>query len=490
MAPTFYTLARLTSALVLLTLFSGWTMVAFAEVIEEDDGLPSTVENVQAFPGDESVDLTWDAATDDQGVEGYYVYVGIKSVETEGGSYGFGSTDVGNSTSTTVENLSNGTTYYFAITAYDEGGNESEYYSNEVEATPEASELGDFTAPTVTDAVALTNTLVQVTFSEAIELPSDPTSAFSIIAEDGTAIQVIDTYLAEDATTVFVVTEEQEDGVEYELTAGIGITDLAGNPVESGTSDLAYFTGSGLQKTEGGTGDDTPSTDEEFTVSEVEATESNELVLTFTKDLASAEADSFIIQLADDASQQVEVLAVSIDDEEKNKITLVTEEMGAGYEYVLTMDETVFSADGATLLEENQSVTFTAKTIDLADLLPPEDVTDFLSEIVNESTVELTWTASENSAGDLAQYLIYQSMDGGLSFEEILELAADAVSTEIDGLTPGETYTFKVTAVDENGNESEGVMTTVTLPESGPELFVLGGLSLLGALLRRRKRAE
>ncbi|MFA6023911.1 MAG: fibronectin type III domain-containing protein [Candidatus Gracilibacteria bacterium] len=480
-------LLRLSSLAVLFSLVGG--VFAFAEIVDPAT-LPSTVEGLEAVPGDAEVTLSWDAATDDNGVEGYLVYTGLQSVAENGGAYTFPSSDAGNATSYTVDNLSNSVTYYFAVTAYDEDGNESEFYSKEVEATPESTEIADYTAPTVKEASAITASLVEVQFSEPVELPTDASSAFALVSTVGNGLQVIDAYLSDDPSTVFLVTEIQEAGMEYELTAGIGISDESGNPIESGTSDTAYFTGSGLVKEET-TPVDTEKSSTSFVLEEVTATETNELVLVFSEEVVAAAVDSFSIQLEDDATETVEVLAVSIDDEDPTEVTLITEEMEAGMDYVLSLDDSVFNTDGDSVSEADRSMDFTAKTLEIADLIAPEDITNFLSEATDESTVLLTWTASADTAGDLAEYLLYQSMDNGMSFGDALELASSAVEYEVDDLTPGKTYTFKVTAVDENGNESEGMLTTVTLPESGPGLLVLGALSLLGAgALSRRKNKQ
>ncbi len=81
-----------------------------------------------AFAAD--VSLSWDAPTTNEDgtpltdLAGYTVYYGIESANyTE-------NIDVGNVLTYTVTNLSDGT-YYFAVTAYDTSGNESDY-SNEV----------------------------------------------------------------------------------------------------------------------------------------------------------------------------------------------------------------------------------------------------------------------------------------------------------------------------------------------------------------------
>ena len=72
--------------------------------------------------------LGWDPIADPN-VQGYKVYYGIQSR-----SYSK-SVDAGRSTAQTIANLDRGTTYYFAVTAYNSGGIESGY-SGEVSITP------------------------------------------------------------------------------------------------------------------------------------------------------------------------------------------------------------------------------------------------------------------------------------------------------------------------------------------------------------------
>ena len=488
-------------AAVTMLLWGQTALVLADDAGTEDAESPSYVEGLEVVPGDGEVTLTWDPATDDTGVAGYYVYSGLSSVSEDGGSYTFDSKDVGDVTTYVFDSLSNGVTYYFAVTAYDAAGNESENYSLEVEATPEASETGDFTEPTVTDATALTSTLVEVEFSEDVTLPEDAGSAFSIESSDGTAIEVLDAYASDEADVVFVVTEEQTAGAQYILTAGIEITDAAGNPIVSGTSDTAVFTGSSLEEVAGDDDDDDDNDDnddddevtasEDFELEDVDVVELNELELFFSEEVGNADPDSFVIELMDDATVEVLVLAVSIDDEDASKVTLVTEDMEEGYEYVLSIDELVLNLDGAALDEDSRSYEFEAPVAELADLIPPEDVTNLLASIVDETTALVSWTASVDSVGDLAYYSVHKSTDGGASYGMLAAMIEDGETEyEEGGLTPGATYTFKVTATDESGNESEGETVTVTLPETGPGMIALFGLSLLGAGVATRRRKD
>ncbi len=76
----------------------------------------------------ETVTVSWDQNSEED-LSGYKIYYGTSS-----GSYNE-ALDVGNKTSFIINNLVIGTTYFFAVTAYDFSGNESNF-SNEVNFTP------------------------------------------------------------------------------------------------------------------------------------------------------------------------------------------------------------------------------------------------------------------------------------------------------------------------------------------------------------------
>ncbi|MBA5876271.1 MAG: hypothetical protein GDA66_17230 [Nitrospira sp. CR1.2] len=71
-------------------------------------------------PKTASATVSWNANTESD-LAGYRIYVGTRS-----GSYGFvGPFEVSNRTSFTIANLPTGTTYFFAVSAFDKSGNES-----------------------------------------------------------------------------------------------------------------------------------------------------------------------------------------------------------------------------------------------------------------------------------------------------------------------------------------------------------------------------
>jgi len=97
--------------------------------------------------------LSWNANSESD-LAGYKVYYGTSS-----GNYG-NPIDVGNQTTYTVTGLT-GSTYYFAVTAYNTSGTESGY-SNEV-----SKRFGDTTAPTLSSIAAgsITSTSATITWS-------------------------------------------------------------------------------------------------------------------------------------------------------------------------------------------------------------------------------------------------------------------------------------------------------------------------------------
>ncbi|MCK5511035.1 IPT/TIG domain-containing protein [Candidatus Parcubacteria bacterium] len=105
-----------------------------------DKAAPNPPVNFNAIPGDGQVALSWDET---ESAVGYKLYYGISS-----GVYG-GSEDVGDDTSIILSGLTNGSVYYFAVTAYDEYGNESNY-SLEKSGIPVTSDCGD----SVCDAIS------------------------------------------------------------------------------------------------------------------------------------------------------------------------------------------------------------------------------------------------------------------------------------------------------------------------------------------------
>ncbi|MBU0578212.1 Ig-like domain-containing protein [Patescibacteria group bacterium] len=142
------------------------------QVATEEDVLPPTVSGVSGAPGDSSVILTWHEVTGHEtAIQNYRIYFGNKYdelsqvVETTGAV-----------TSYTLENLVNNTQYFFAVTAVDSKGLESEDKSTIIAVTPVSDE------PEVTDATTEPTDVTVVT------LPTTAPSSIQGIASQDSVI--------------------------------------------------------------------------------------------------------------------------------------------------------------------------------------------------------------------------------------------------------------------------------------------------------------
>lgn len=474
-------------------------------VAAADTAYPTDVENVKAVAGDKMVKLSWDAATDNVGVKGYRIFYGQNSVSGAETSYTNGPIDAGNLLSYEIKNLENDKTYYFAITAYDAAGNESEYYSLEASATPKAGAVTpaaeDKTAPKVIGAAANFKNTVKVTFSEAIKLPAtNPETAFNIkddVLNIALAVNKAEMDIADKSgKTVLLNTADQKKNVKYVLTVGIQMQDLAGNPIVSGTSDTAVFSGSDLAQPVNNV---KPAADEDKTaptLSAVKASNANTVEVTFSEPvvlLANA-VENFIITDADDNTKITNVKKVSIT-QNGTKATLETETLAAKKYNLIVLK--IKDASGNAMSIDNSATTFdgvapvTDKPVD--EQKPPmttvEDAaSDFMAKAAMKM-VDLTWKPKEDKLAGVANFVVYMSSDRGVTYGPGVVLGKTDKAYSFKDLKDDMVYYFKLTTRDGAGNESEGLVTYLTLPKTGPGLLLLlAGSAGTGAWMTRRKK--
>ncbi len=490
---------------------------AASTVAGADATPPSDVENLKAAPDDGAVTLSWNVATDNVGVKGYKIYYGTGSATGGGGSYALGPLDAGNKISYKLSGLQNNQKYYFAVTAYDAAGNESVNYSLEASATPAATyhAAADNQAPKVLKAEAVSKTQVRVTFSEAVKLPATtPESAFSI-KNDSDAKNLAVSRAAldpQDQTnqTVLLTTATQQAGAPYILTAGIGIKDGSGNPIISGTSDTAPFTGTDLDTAAAAKSamqsgqSQQPAMQNQAQgpqIKAVNAPDAMHVEVTFFEPvvLKNDGRENFIISEEQNVSNTLDISAVTLD-AAKTKATLTTVQQKAVKYNLFAVDvandagtkidlaNNVAMFTGSVLVAENTTTPPPPGTGE--DKTLPEDARDFMAKMIKKLIVTLAWKGSANTVGDLANYVLYMGTDGK-SYGDGIAIDPAALNFDVTDIAPKVKYFFKLTARDKAGNESQGVTTTFKLPSTGPELglLLLGSLGL-GKFLKRRKKVS
>jgi hypothetical protein len=189
--------------------------------------------------------LAWDANTEPD-VTGYKVYSGTTS-----GTYGT-PVDVGNVLTRTVTGLTDGQTYFFAVTAYDSFGNESGY-SNEVsylvpglaeinlvgnavsiadgDTTPSTADFTDFGSADVTSGTVTRTFTIQNTGTGALTLSGTPLVAISgANAADFTVTVVPAASVAAAGSTTFQVRFDPSAAGTRVATVTIANNDANENP--------------------------------------------------------------------------------------------------------------------------------------------------------------------------------------------------------------------------------------------------------------------
>ncbi|MBN1494649.1 fibronectin type III domain-containing protein [Candidatus Peregrinibacteria bacterium] len=500
----FYLIVALTALFLCLNFVPG----AYAQA--GDTTPPDDVENLQVQTYDGAAYLTWDVATDDVKVTGYKLYSGPEPVTALSGEYSNPVIDVGDTISFLLTGLENGKTVYFAITAYDAAGNESDSYSNEANATPDPSygeapdallhSASDEDAPTVSDAQALDNITVKIVFSEAVVIPGDaPETAFTIINNATSELLAVKAVKMDDddvlGRTVLLTTDPQQGGSEYILTAGIQIEDTGGNPIVSGTSDTAAFIGSTVEPGQDLMGD---LPEEDVTPPRLESAESagkNKIIVTFSEPviLSSDPETNFTIRPESSPLTVLEITGVE-KDSTGLMVTLTTDDQASEtYELLVSgiIDEAgnEIASNANTVTFEGNYVAAVAppdETGDDAPSLTPQNVKNLIASIVRELVIKLTWSTPDDES--IVDQILYKSIDGGKNYDTGTSLGADREEVELTGLTPGSEYYFKLTTKNQEGVESTGVVTHIRLAETGMGLGLLIGASMGLAALKNKKK--
>ncbi|MBT4917480.1 fibronectin type III domain-containing protein [Candidatus Peregrinibacteria bacterium] len=492
------TLSKILSLVGIASLLALNSVTAFAA----DSEAPTAVPNFAGTALDSAVKLTWDASTDDTGVEGYQVHYGLTPVTKTGEVYD-NVIDAGDVLEYTVGGLENGTTYYFSAIAYDAAANESAQWAEEFEMAPSADggDLDDDEAPQVSEAEALNEEEVKIVFSEEVVIPEENAESAFDIESDETfePLDVLGAEIDEDdetGKTVILTTAVQTEGEEYVLTAGIDVEDKAGNPIISGTSDTAAFTGSSDPK---------PAEDEVGPeVTKIDSVDNEHIIVHFDEVIVLNidPAENFSIAEEADPTAFLQVLGVELTEnsdgladaaaivktspqEVKNYVVTVIElEDESGNEVKSDMNSGIFAG------VESEEDPGEDPGEDPDEETTVEDVANLVAEVVMEAEkyiVKLTWDVPTGNVGSVIEQILYLSEDEE-EYDEKAKVSQDAAEYDVEGLESGD-YWLKVTQMDTAGNETEGEIVKVTLSETGPGVAGLLLVSLgFGHIASRRKR--
>lgn len=123
----------------------------------------------------------------------------------------------------------------------------------------------------------------------------------------------------------------------------------------------------------------------------------------------------------------------------------------------LSRNQSYYYAVAARDTLGNMLTGVTPIAVTLTDVVAPEEVTGVQVDSLADA-LTVSWSAPADSAGDLAGYTIYFNNDAGT------QLDAATTSHSVSGLSAATAYPIRITARDNDGNESTGVNSTgVTL---------------------------
>ncbi len=428
---------------ILLTLVASFiSSVSYAQILPED------VTNVIATPGNGAVSLSWDDSEDSDGaVIGYKVHYGTSSIQSETSGGYEDEILVSTGTAYTINQLQNGTPYYFAVTAVDDEENESRNYSGEVTATPQATAggsegTGATPAPAIGGALAvgtvaqISNTEFVVSMTKEVQIQGDVSSFYVEEKVSGREIPVVDIFVEQNQVHLFVEDDTIDFGKVYTFTATSLVEDLEGNPIRSGITDTAELTSRFID--------------------EMEAAPSQDLS-------ASSEA-------------------ISLDDDFEN---FGMEDDFNEFDDFEDDDFAAFDDFGA---EDALADDFTAAPVE--EVEAPLDATGLeinAAQLRAQGVVELSWVpALDIGVSQIEDQILYTRM-GMSPWDDGISLGKYTEEIEIDVQT-NKNYEVRIVTVNDAGLESDGVSISFSthLTASGPSgsvvalmIVALFGLFLL-----------
>lgn len=447
---TFFPWLLKLNVLVLLTLSFG---VASAQGLEE----PSAVANVEVTALDGGARLTWDAATDDGVVVRYKVHYGVTSVTEQGDTYDQEVETLNDDTTYDVQNLINNDTYFFAVTAIDDQGLESELYSVEASATP--TSLGGDGSPILINALHTAPNKVLVVMSEPVQI-DHPTEAFELTEDfSGDTVAILNTLTNSQQLTLVVDPSALLGGNTYRVTATTGVTDLDGNPVSSGVVDSVEFIAQDDFIT-------TPEPEEEEAPTEEEEEET------------LIEEEEFFPEPEEDPNDFGKFFLDDIND--KNDTSDFLDGLLSPENPINNLDKESPSEE-AVVLEPAEE---TSGLSSAPDQIPPQDARALAADTSNMTSgqVMVTWQAALDIDKDIKDQVLYTRVGLG-AWDSGVSLGKDVTQTSV-AVTPNQNYQLRLVTLDNTGNESFGAAFefSTTLNQSGGGQGTVIALSIIAVL--------
>jgi len=431
--------------------------------------------------GDQFVDIQFAAVS---GASRYTLLIGTNSVANTDQSYNLPPVSMGANTNYRVKNLLPDGTYFMRVFG-SSADDRSEFLSNELTVNMRAI-ASDISTPEVSSIDVLNVASLQINFTQAMDfnLLEGKVGVRKLI--DNREVEILKTEILNNSSLKFVFADSLSRNAEFQLFIQPSLKSVEGDSIDN----QEYVQNFIIEE-------DTPDFFEtanlDFQPISAQAFDSESFEVEFSKSVQYVNdiAEKFTLFSVSDPNLNLDIQEVLLNQVDDKKILLVTKGFDANDSYIVEVSD-LNALDGDALLRDNMQIEVNSQQsqagVDQSQLTDVTNLQATLSQS-NPSKVDLNFQNPESNSA--SKFQIFIKSDDGSRFDLLKELSNDLSKVALNIGTPSSNAVeLKVVSVYESGNQSEGVITRLLIPETGPgSLFAtLFGSSLLGWWIHRRRK--
>ncbi len=490
-------------ALLLALLIQGSVLALATETAEEaaTASFLDRVENLSTTNvSNTSLSLSFDPVLE---ATEYLVFYGTESVTDSSQSYQFGpvkTTDL----EVELTDLEPETQYFVAVVATD-AAIFSQFYSKELTVSTINTDATVGTTSFIKESATPSKQEILLTFSREMQFTGLVSTKLAVEKIfDGKILTIKSLDIIDTTHLKLTIAEELEPGAEYLVQIKADLLDLNNTAMEEKDKNVTVLASLDLGE----------ALDTGLKVDAVNTLLKDRIEVVMNLDVDVNEAFSSKIAVIETQNPDViiDVKLAEANKLEKNRFLLVlASELKANTDYSLVLTDIV-SSDNLSIAEADSIFNFKAQFADSDSPVAPatdpattpgtetgDAANNFPSEVsslkaiaqsLEASSAAVSYKKAQDVDGDLKAHNVYLK-GAGSEFELNTSVSKDteSLNVQLGDISPSEGL-LKVTAIDENGNETEGRVTPIRIPGVGPAGIVWLFLGSFGLAALNRKEEE
>lgn len=394
-----------------------------------------------------------------------------------------------------AENLEPNTKYFMAVVAKFENGF-SKNFSNEIEATTLANDAVIEVSPFIENSSTPSIKTIELNFNQEMDFSSLTNESFRVELDfDASLLSVINAEVIDNKTVQIEVLEDLSAGSEYKITVNTDFLSIEGKSIEEKDKTTIVVASLDIEK----------DVESGLKVSEFVILPNGAIELIFNENLKGEQdlKSQIIILEVSNPDNILEIEDVIPNNTDKNKILIIPKNPETKEYSIVLLD--LVSVSDKIIAEEDSQVTIKIENVsetqtetdatenentdDVANNEESENLNNSPSDVSNLKAIaddsdsisaNVSYKKASDVDGDLKGHNIYlKSNDTEFELKDTVGKDTEQTQVNLDGINALE-GTVKVTAFDENGNESEGKVTPIRIPSVGPFGFLWLALGALG----------